>query len=112
MLVVWNILFVCGVPLTTHVLAPIEACTGQEPKEQMLGENRNYICRIDILKLGYLTFRIHKLNNNIILEDVDLFNTRDSVHSYSFQGALKPFVICGCSLVDCLLLPATNQISL
>ena len=110
-----NILFVCGVPLTTHVLAPIEACTGREPKEQMLGGEQKldrYSCRIDILELGYLTFRIHKLNNNIILEDVDLFNTRDSVHSYSFQGALKPFVICGCSLVDCLLLPATNQISL
>lgn len=30
-----NILFVCGVPLTTHVLAPIEACTGTKPRNKI-----------------------------------------------------------------------------
>jgi hypothetical protein len=46
------------------------------------------------------------LDNNIILENVDLLNARNSVHPDPFQSTLEPLVICGCGLVNCLLLPA------
>jgi hypothetical protein len=55
------------------------------------------------------TFGILKLDDYVILEDVDLFNTRNGVHSYSFQGALKPLVISGRGLVNRLLLPAISS---
>ena len=54
------------------------------------------------------TFGILKLDNYVVLENVDLFNTRNGVHSYSFQGALKPLVVSGRGLVNCLLLPVIS----
>jgi hypothetical protein len=57
----------------------------------------------------YFTFGILKLDNYIILEDIDLFNARNGVHSNSFQGALKPLVISGRGLVNRLLLPAISS---
>lgn len=51
-----------------------------------------------------ITFWVYKLDNYVILENVDFLNCWNSIYPYSLQGALKPFVICGSCLVDSLLL--------
>lgn len=53
-----------------------------------------------------LTFGIYELDDDIILENVDFLNCRNSINSNSFQGALEPFVIRGSCLVHGLLLSA------
>lgn len=57
-------------------------------------------------KLCYIgfTFGVYELNNYIILENVNFLNCRNSIHSYSLQGALKSFVISCGRLVDSFLL--------
>lgn len=55
------------------------------------------------------TFRVGKLNNYIILEDVDFLNSRNGINSYSLQGTLKPFIICGSCLVNSFLLPSIDN---
>jgi hypothetical protein len=67
-------------------------------------------CQLNCLGKAQLhfTFRILQLDDNIVLENVDLLNARNSVHSNSLQSALKTLVISGCGLVDCLLLPANS----
>ena len=59
-----------------------------------------------------LTFRANELNNLIILEDINFFNSRNSINSYSFQGTLQSFVICGGSFVHGLLLSANRNVKL
>jgi hypothetical protein len=77
-------------------------------RRQFQKKTGRVISSIEVSAWENFTFRILKLDNHIILEDIDLFDTRNVVHSYSFQGALKPLVISGGSLVNCLLLPAIN----
>jgi hypothetical protein len=56
-----------------------------------------------------ITFGVYKLDNNVILENVDFLNCWNSIYPYSLQGALKPFVICGSCLVDSLLLSVISS---
>lgn len=57
---------------------------------------------------NYLTFGIQKLDNYIILKNVDFFNRRDGIHPDPLQGALKPFIICRGGLMNSLLLSAVE----
>lgn len=39
------------------------------------------------------------MDDSLILEDIDLFNARNSVHSEPLQGVLQPLVIRGSGFV-------------
>jgi hypothetical protein len=56
------------------------------------------------IKVSRSTFGIKKLDDCIILENVNFFNSRDGVHPNPFQGTLKPFIISGRGFVNSLLL--------
>lgn len=45
------------------------------------------------------------------VEEVDLLNARDAVHSQPLERALKPLVVRGGRLVDCLFLSAQAPVS-
>lgn len=51
-----------------------------------------------------LTFRVHEMDDRLILEDVDLFDPRDDVNAKSLQRALQPLVVRCRRLVDGFLL--------
>lgn len=55
-----------------------------------------------------VTLRVVELDNHIILENVDLLNSRNGIHPNSLKGALEPFVICCGGLMNCLLLSITK----
>lgn len=40
------------------------------------------------------------MDNRLILKNVDLLNSRNGIHSKSFQGALQPLVVSGGGLVN------------
>ena len=48
------------------------------------------------------------VDNYVILDNADLFDTKNGVRSYPFQGPLKPLVMSGRGLVNGLLLPVIS----
>lgn len=52
------------------------------------------------------TLGIHEMNDGLVFEDVHFFNAWNGVHSKPLQSRLQPFVVCGCGLVNGLLLSA------
>merc|ERR1711988_1731126 len=53
---------------------------------------------------GSLHLGISKVNNGLILENIDLFDSRNGIDAETLQGILKPFVIRGGCFVHGLLL--------
>lgn len=50
-----------------------------------------------------------EVDDRLVLEDVDLLNPRDGVHSKALQCVLKPLVVRGGRLVNSLFLSAPHQ---
>lgn len=49
--------------------------------------------RLRVQEIACITLGVDEMNDGLILEDVNLFNARNGVHSKPLQSVLQPLVI-------------------